>query len=496
MSKTIMKENIKKAQLEIEAKKSSVKNGRMRQDFHFMPQTGWLNDPNGLVYYKGQYHYFYQFYPYAGFWGSMHWGHAVSSDMLHWKHLPPALVPSEVYDDHYLGGCFSGSAIEYNGKLYLMYTGVTNNGDGLEQCQCIAWSEDGINFEKYEGNPVITPPEGVPKDFFRDPKVWRHEDTFYMVCGAKKVDKGQALLYKSKDMIHWEYFNVLAESRGEWGYMWECPDFYPLDDKYVLMFSPMGAQKRKCVYLVGDFDYQTGKFFYNISGEIDWGLDYYATQSFLAPDGRRIITGWANGWEWMSHWKDWGPMYQEGWSGFFTLPREVILLEDNTLSFKPIHELEQLRSGAEMENNLLVSEGKYQVKSTGCSCEIKVLINLEKTTSQRVKLKLRVNNTREALVLFDLEKAEMCFDRTYADGWSTGIARSEINLKNKRYLDIHIFIDRSSIEVFSNNYQNNMACNVFSDETQVNNYIASENGELYLEKLETWNIENVLKVIK
>ena len=137
MSKTIMKENIEKAQVEIGEKESIVKIGKMRQDFHFMPQTGWLNDPNGLVCYKGQYHYFYQFYPYAGFWGSMHWGHAVSSDMLHWKHLPPALAPSEVYDDHYLGGCFSGSAIEYNGKLYLIYTGAANNGDGLKQCQCI-----------------------------------------------------------------------------------------------------------------------------------------------------------------------------------------------------------------------------------------------------------------------------------------------------------------------------------------------------------------------
>ena len=116
----------------------------------------------------------------------MHWGHAVSDDMLHWEYLPLALVPSEKYDNHQKGGCFSGSAIEHDGKLFLMYTGVTNEGNGYEQVQCIAYSEDGIHFEKYEGNPVLTAPEGIPTDMFRDPKVWKHEDTYYMVCGASR----------------------------------------------------------------------------------------------------------------------------------------------------------------------------------------------------------------------------------------------------------------------------------------------------------------------
>ena len=155
---------------------------------------------------------------------------------------------------------------------------------------------------------MIYPPEGVPSDLFRDPKVWKHDGIYYMVCGASRNKKAQALLYRSKDMIHWEFFNVLAESRGEWGYMWECPDFYQLDDKYVLMFSPMGESDRKAVYLVGDFDYNTGKFIWQVSGEIDWGLDYYAPQSFLAPDGRRIIVGWANEWQWMSSGKTGGQL--------------------------------------------------------------------------------------------------------------------------------------------------------------------------------------------
>ena len=113
--------------------------------------------------------------------------------------------------------------------------------------------------------------------------------------------------------------------------MWECPDFFEIGRRYVLTFSPIGAGERTCVYLVGDFDYETGRFDYDISGEIDWGCDYYAPQSFLAPDGRRIMVAWSNEWEWMPFFKDWGPTYREGWCGFFNIPREVEMTETGRL---------------------------------------------------------------------------------------------------------------------------------------------------------------------
>lgn len=143
MSKKLMQEKIEKAQEEIDSKKELVKQGRMRQNYHFMAQTGWINDPNGLIYYKGRYHLFFQYNPYYGFWDYMHWGHAVSEDLVHWEYLPLALAPSESYDDHMRGGCFSGSAIEHDGKLFLMYTGTKNDGNGFEQSQCIAYSKMG-----------------------------------------------------------------------------------------------------------------------------------------------------------------------------------------------------------------------------------------------------------------------------------------------------------------------------------------------------------------
>ena len=162
-----------------------------------------------------------------------------------------------------------------------------------------------------------------------------------MVCGASKNQKGQALLYRSEDLIHWTFINVLAESRGEWGTMWECPDFFRIGNRYVLTFSPIDAGERTCVYLTGSFDYDTGRFDYDVSGEIDWGFDYYAPQSFQAPDGRRIMVAWANEWEWMPFFKDWGPTYREDWCGFFNFPREVNMTKSGRLSFVPIRELKK-----------------------------------------------------------------------------------------------------------------------------------------------------------
>ena len=489
MSKELMKQNIEKAQREIDSKKDIVKKGKMRQRYHFMAQTGWLNDPNGLIYFRGKYHFFFQHNPYNGFWDSMHWGHAVSDDMLHWEYLPLALAPSETYDNHLRGGCFSGSAIEHDGKLYLMFTGATNEGKGNEQTQCIAYSEDGIHFEKYAGNPVLIAPEGVPTDCFRDPKVWKHEDTYYMVCGASRDNKGQALLYRSKDMIHWTYFNVLAESRGEWGYMWECPDFYPMGDKYVLTFSPMGAGEHTSVYQVGDFDYLTGKFCCHVSGEIDWGLDYYAPQSFLAPDGRRIIVGWSNEWEWMPLWKDWGPTYKEGWCGFFNIPREVRMRKDGTLQFLPIREVETIRENPKRIAELAVSEEYTELEAGDGVCfELKLKIDLQRTNADELELDLRCGAERRTICLFHFKKGEMRVDRNAADGWSKGVSRSVLYLQGKKELDVHILSDQSSLEIFTDQYQNNHSNNIFAKASQNQLRVRARGGNAVLRDIETYGL--------
>ena len=430
MNKILMRQRIENAQKEIDSKKMIVQNGKMRQHYHFMPQSGWMNDPNGLIFFNGQYHVFYQTNPYNGFWDCMHWGHAVSKDLVHWEYLPLALAPSEEYDDYQKGGCFSGSAIEHEGKLYVFYTATANHGNGSEQSQCLAISEDGINFEKYDGNPLFDAPEGIQPDSFRDPKVWKHENKYYMVVGASRNNRGLALIYESEDLYHWNFLNVLAESRGEWGFMWECPDFYQLGDKYVLTFSPMGSGDHTSVYLTGDFDYKTGKFDWHISGEMDWGFDFYAPQTFTDVQGRRILIGWMGMPDADEEYVN--KTIEEGWQHCLTVPRELKLKDGKILQY-PVKELENLRKektvlndeNSAVELRVEVNEGfdlvLEEIALTGSSFQIsmggQMLFRYENGTAEigfpgvtgagRKVRKAQINELRNIRFLVDTSAAEI-----------------------------------------------------------------------------------------
>ena len=217
-----------------------------RPAFHLSTRVGWMNDPNGFSYYKGQYHLFHQYYPYEVKWGPMHWAHAVSDDLLHWTYLPCALAPDSLPDRD---GCFSGSAVELpDGRQLLIYTGVVSAGrrmgelENVVQHQCLAVG-DGIDYVKYEGNPVLNDddvPEGCSKEDFRDPHIWQEKDgTYRCVVAVRPADgSGMILLYSSPDGFNWKFESILAENKNRFGKMWECPDFFELDGKYVLLVSP------------------------------------------------------------------------------------------------------------------------------------------------------------------------------------------------------------------------------------------------------------------
>ena len=186
-----------------------------RPAFHLTPYVGWLNDPNGFSYYGGKYHLFYQYYPYDSAWGSMHWGHAVSEDLLHWQYLPAALAPDRFYDN---AGCFSGSAVELSdGRQLLMYTAVHQEGDNPPaQTQCLAIG-DGLDYEKYEANPVLAEnalPAGGSRVDFRDPKMWRNRDGSFGCVAVNRAEdgSGQVLLYESPDGLHWKFKSVLIKN--------------------------------------------------------------------------------------------------------------------------------------------------------------------------------------------------------------------------------------------------------------------------------------------
>ncbi len=299
-----------------------------RLKYHFEPQSGWMNDPNGLIFFKGQYHAFFQHSPGTPypFPGGMHWGHAVSDDLINWTELPIALYPDMPYENS--GGCYSGSAVEKDGRLYLFYTSVSKT---LGQTQSVAFSDDGIHFEKYVGNPVIDhfPDDGSAD--FRDPKVSLINGTYYMVCGSVKDGVGKAMLFKSDDLFVWDYVGPLYESDSYHDAV-ECPDFFPYGDKFILMFSKMGCRTRTTQFVYGDFD---GRRLTPLSlATPEVGPHFYAPQTFLDAKGRRIIIGWLYSW---NKKLDKGADY----AGALSIPREL-KVENGVISTFPVAEATHL----------------------------------------------------------------------------------------------------------------------------------------------------------
>ncbi|NLD88391.1 MAG: glycoside hydrolase family 32 protein [Clostridiales bacterium] len=292
----------------------------MRQKYHFEPQKGWINDPNGLIYFKGRYHAFFQHNPYAPVWDTMYWGHAVSDDLINWQELPIALYPDMPYENS--GGCFSGSAVEKDGRLYIFYTSVSNE---LGQTQSLAVSDDAVTFVKYEGNPIIG---SIGVKDFRDPKVTKLMGRYYMVCGSGSGGTGRVLLYVSDDLYFWEPLGTLIEGK-RFGNVIECPDFFELDGKYVLSFSQMFTDKQRAIRtIVGSFDGM--RFTPEAEYDLETGPDYYAPQSFLDHLGRRIVIGW------MVNPRGHGQAGLD-YAGAFSIPRQLFF-EDGLLKGFPIAE--------------------------------------------------------------------------------------------------------------------------------------------------------------
>lgn len=298
-----------------------------RFKYHFEPKSGWMNDPNGLVEFNGMYHAFFQHNPHDIVWGPMHWGHAVSKDLIHWDELPIALFPDQEYENG--GGCYSGSAIVKNGRLYLIYTSVA---EGDIQTQSVAYSDDGITFTKYENNPVIKsfPHDDATKDF-RDPKVFLYDDgSFRMIVGTVFANKGRVLQYKSYDLFNWEYVGVLFES-ATYNLPIECPDLYRIGSEWILMFSKIGLPNRQEQFILGDFDGIKFKPRSYVTPE--FGPQFYAAQTFETMSGRRILIGWFYDWN-----KKAAP--DDEAAGALTLPRELTV-EDGCLLINPVHEADE-----------------------------------------------------------------------------------------------------------------------------------------------------------
>lgn len=433
-------------QLIDKAKLIRVTNKRYRQNFHIITPEGWLNDPNGLCYFQGYYHVFYQFHPYSAEWGPMHWGHVRSKDLVNWEQLPVALVPGDPEDK---GGCFSGSAIVKGNRLYLIYTGHHYYDDGnldhFWENQNVAYSDDGIHFTKYTDNPIIS----VPKDntqHFRDPKVWELDGQYYLVIGSQDKEKlGRILMYKSKDLLNWEYLGPIAKSHGQEteGSMWECPDFFRLNGQDVLICSPMGIKPTEKKYLnvsqtgyfVGQLDYKQPKFRRNNFSELDYGHNFYATQTFVDPTGRRILFGW------MSPFDEEMLEKPDGWAGSLTIPRELKLDGDH-LRMLPLKEYQQLRTKKIYDTNLQLAKSKKLDLPDIQHSEL--LIESELNTNDQLKWSLLENEEEILSLNYDQKNGELTLYRKGKDSFRYA------QIKKTNQLKLHIFIDTSSVEIFVN----------------------------------------------
>ncbi len=422
-------------------------NPRWRMAFHIMAPAGWINDPNGLCWFAGEYHAFFQHHPFSSEWGPMHWGHVVSTDLVSWRHAGIALAPGDASD---ADGCHSGSAVDNDGELAIVYTGHRyldppgpgRDPDRFTQVQNLAVSRDGIQFEKVPGNPVIAAPPADSTHHFRDPKVWREPGGWRLVLGNAAQDgRGRALLYGSSDLRSWELLGIVAESDGATGWMWECPDLFTLDGWDVLLISPMGmgdpmGDEMHTGSLIGSRDPATHRLTHGGYTEMDHGHDFYAAQTLAAPDGRRIGIGW------MKPGAP-GPNEQrDGWAGALTLPRELHVTRDGQLSQQPIVETALLRTGTTFEDVMEV-EGHVD---TGVSVEVaEIHLDLELSTSRAVGVgfALVVGDATVVEVILDRGARHLVLDRGGADGVRCA------PIDPGTHLRLRVFVDRSSIEVFT-----------------------------------------------
>lgn len=429
-----------------------------RGKFHLTPPLGWMNDPNGFSYFKNQYHLFYQHNPKDSVWGPMCWGHAVSNDLIFWNHLPIALRPDQPYDAN---GCFSGSAVTLGENHILFYTGHfdPNGPKERRETQCISVG-NGIEYKKFIHNPVIAE-DLLPKDSslgdFRDPKIWRENNIWYCItANANDSGNGRLLLFSSDNLEKWRFIGTLLKGGTNFGGMWECPDYFKIDEQDVLLWSAIGIppeegkyqNEHSVLWSIGKFDKDRGVFNPFKIMEVDKGPDFYAPQTLRSPDGRIIMVGW------MQNWLRSMPTHELGlgWAGSMTIPREIEII-DETLVQKPIRELEKYRI-EEIQNNVKI---KNSIRLPNVASQyLDLEISLETSENGTVGLKFFVGKGEETVFTWDSRSNWLTLDRSKSGFPIRSLTPNRPNcqiyrahvLGNRKILEIRAILDRSSIEIF------------------------------------------------
>lgn len=486
---------------------------KYRPQYHYTPKMNWMNDPNGLVYYEGQYHLYHQYNPFGNTWGYMSWGHAVSDDLVNWEHRPVAIP----YGEEEQEGIFSGSAVvDHNNTsgfgdgsttpIVAIYTSAYG-GDEPDQAQSLAYSLDGgETFTKYEGNPVLNHEDPD----FRDPNVkWMDElDQWMMVVALPKQHIVQ--FYVSDNLIDWELLSEFGPAGGVDG-IWECPDFFqlPVDGnpdnmKWVLQVdmnpgSIAGGSGSQ--YFIGDWN---GTEFIpddeNSNGEIFWtdyGTDFYAAitwNNVPEDDGRRMWVGWMNNWDYANE------IPTDPWRSAMSIPRSLHLEEVNDqilMVQRPVEELQQLRQDRIQLQNISVEDGEISsLSDQGLSGKAyEMIVDIDPGESDAAGIMVRVGDGEETIVGYDARSETAFVDRRdsgqedFTDEF--GIRNDAPALLVDGKVRLHIFVDWSSVELFVNNGIPVITNRIFPDPESQDIQVFAQGGMATIEKIEFWPLSSI-----
>ncbi|KKI89113.1 sucrose-6-phosphate hydrolase [Bacillus sp. SA1-12] len=446
----------------LETIKNNVNSCQWRQSYHIQPPTGLLNDPNGFSYFNGEYHLFYQWFPLGPVHGLKYWYHTKSKDLVHWENAGIAIKPDHEYDSH---GAYSGSAIVHHDQLYLMYTGNTRNEQWERHpYQVMAvMNKNGEMIKPKE--PVIADVPTGYTDHFRDPKLWKSGDAFYAVIGAQRENKtGCAVLYKSMNLTDWTFLGEMKTNLPQFGYMWECPDYFELDGHGVFVFSPQGLEPEgdyyqniyQSGYLIGQkLDPDTLSFSHGHFNELDRGFDFYAPQTTLANDGRRLLVGWM-GLPELEY-----PTDKHDWAHCLTLPREL-KVENGKLIQQPVQELAALRKNKSVWKGPISNETLHVFN--GVSFEL--ICEFAENSSEELGIEFRAKDDEKTIVKYDKRQRKIVLDRSMSGqpaGESFGTKR-QCSVRDGN-IKFHLFVDTSSVEIFVNDGEEVFTSRIFPKQT-------------------------------
>lgn len=451
--------------------------------YHFVAPSGWLNDPNGLIQWNGHYHLFYQHNPHEAAWGPPHWGHAVSDDLIHWQDLPIALTPEMTPADD--GGCWSGCAVDDQGTPTLIYTGVKSG----ETTTCLALGDDTlINWKKYEKNPVARAPRHPEHTHqaYRDPFVWREGENWYQVIGTSLQGRGQVFLHRSDDLKNWQYLHPLVPegvraTLSDSGEIWECPNFFRLGDKHVLIVSLW--QGGVLTYPVAFIGHRQGQHFYpEHMQRLDWGEQcFYAPLTLRNDQGRLLM------WGWLQEQRSKEAQLKAGWSGVISLPRVLSLDSNGHLQMEFASEIQALRR----ERVQLKHPEAGAVVNTGPTLELQ--LTLERGRARRSGLKLGglAKDGEEVRIYVDWEARQLVIDR------GRSILNQKLQVQRGVFetfndtVKLHAYLDHSVLEIIANK-QLALSARLYSAwDNDLSLQLFSEGGNSKGAHFEAWRLAGI-----